>query len=60
VRPAIFDSEKSSFSVVSPVAGSSVIADPSTCPRPEDSAGGSYDGQSGAWWLPVSGMRLTM
>jgi hypothetical protein len=41
VRPAIFDIEKSSFRVVSPVVGSSVIADPKTCPRPEDSAGGS-------------------
>ena len=59
-RPEIFDIEKSSFNGVSPVAGSSVIADPRTCPRPEDSAGGSYDGQPGACWLPVSGMRLTM
>jgi hypothetical protein len=40
-RPGILASGKSSFSVVSPVAGSSVIALPSTCPRPENSAGGS-------------------
>ena len=39
--PGILVSGKSSFSVVSPVAGSSVIALPSTCPRPEKSAGGS-------------------
>ena len=41
MRPGILVSGKSSFSVVSPVAGSSVIALPSTCPRPENSAGGS-------------------
>ena len=33
--------EKPSFKAVSPVVGSSVIADPRACPRPENSAGGS-------------------
>ena len=36
------------------------MADPSTCPRPDRSAGGSKEGQWGACRWPVSGMRLTM